>query len=249
MTDVSPAVEAPPQEQPSNPFSRIIGVLMSPSRTFADIVRKPDWIVPALLLLAVSYVTVFVISSRVDFASVYREALEAQHMPPEQQEQALRVATAIGKSFLFLGPLLGIGGIVIAAALLFLGLRLVGGQLTFLQAFAVTMYGWMPHVIGGILAIVVALTRKTIGMEELQTLVHSNPAFLTHMKTNPMLFNFLSSIDIFSIWTMVLLIIGLSIAAKVSKVKTAAVVIALWLVFVLFKVGQGALAAMRMARS
>lgn len=249
MSDVSSAAVAPPQEKPSNPFSRIVGVFFSPSATFADIVRRPDWVVPILLLLVVSYANVFIIMGKVDFASMTREALEAQHMPPEQQEQALKIAMTISKSIMFAAPFLGIGGLVIAAALLFLGLRLLGGQQTFLQAFAVTSYAWMPHVLSGILALIIGLTKKSIAMEEMQTLVHSNPAFLVHMKTNPMLFNFLSSLDLFSFWTIALLTIGLAIAGRVSKAKSFAVVVTLWFVFVLFKVGQGALAAMRMKAS
>lgn len=245
MSDVSPVVVAP-QEKPSNPFSRIVGVLFSPSQTFADIARKPDWVVPLLLLLVVSYISVFTITGKVDFNSAYREQMEAQHMPADQQERAMRFASAIGKSVMYVAPFLGIGGLVVAAALMFLGLRMVGGQLTFLQALSVTAYAWMPHVLAGIIGIVVGMTRKTIGVEELQTLVHSNPAFLVHMKTNPMLFNFLSSLDLFTVWVIVLLTIGLAIAGKVSKAKSFAVVFTLWALFVLLKVGQGALAAMRM---
>jgi hypothetical protein len=247
MSEVTPAAaEAPPQEKPSNPFSRIVGVFVSPSSTFADIARRPDWIVPILLLLLVSYTSVFMIAGKVDFNTVYRQALEAQHMAPEQQERALRIATTVGKSIMYVAPFFSIGGLVIAAALLFLGLRMLGGQLTFLQSFAVTAYAWMPHVLAGIIGVIVSLSRKTIGIEDMQTLVHSSPAFLVSMKTNPVLFNFLSTIDLFSIWVIVLLTIGLSIAARVSKAKAFAVVITLWAMYVLFRVGQGALAAMRM---
>ena len=246
MSDITPAAEAPLPEKTSSPLSRIVGVFVSPSSTFADIARRPDWIVPILLLLVVSYVSVFMIAGKIDFNTVYRQAMEAQHMPPDQQERALRIATSIGKSIMYVAPFFSIGGLVIAALLLWLGLRMLGGQLTFLQSFAVTAYAWMPHVLAGIIGIIVSMSRKTIGVEELQTLVHSNPAFLVSMKTNPVLFNFLSTLDLFSIWVIILLTIGLSIAAKVSKVKAFAVVITLWAVYVLFRVGQGALAAMRM---
>lgn len=249
MTDIAPAVESPLPEKHSNPFSRIVGVLTSPSQTFAEIARRPDWVVPALVMVVISYISVFIMSKRVDFETVYREAFEAQHIPPQQQEQMLRWAVAFGRAIMYVSPLLAVGGVVVAAALLFLGLRLLGGQLTFLQAFAVTIYSWMPHVIAGIIALIVGMTRKSFTVEELQTLVHSNPAFLVHLKTQPMMFNFLSSLDVFSVWTIVLLVIGLSIASNLSKAKTAGVVIVLWAVFVLFKVGQGALAAMRMRSS
>lgn len=249
MTDVSSAAAAPPEEKRSNPFSRIAGVFFSPSQTFADIARRPDWVVPVLVLLVVSYGAIFVMANKVDFTAAMRESMEQQHLSPDQQERAMRIGGVVAKSILYIAPFLGIGGLVIAAALLFLGLRMVGGQLTFLQSMAVTAYAWMPHALAGILAIVIGMTKKTITPEEMQYLVHSNPAFLVHMKDNPILFNFLTGMDLFSIWVIILLTIGFSIAARVSKVKAFAVVFTLWAVYILFKVGQGALAAMRMRAS
>jgi len=33
-----------------SPFGRLVGVIFSPKATFADIVRKPSWLLPAILL-------------------------------------------------------------------------------------------------------------------------------------------------------------------------------------------------------
>jgi FtsH-binding integral membrane protein len=51
----------------------------------------------------------------------------------------------------------------------------------------------------------------------------------------------LQSVDLFSIWTLILLVIGFSLAAKVSRKSAAAVVIVVWILFVLGKVGFAAL--------
>jgi hypothetical protein len=74
-------------------------------------------------------------------------------------------------------------------------------------------------------------------------LVRSNPAFLVDMKANPVLFSLLSSIDLFTIWTVVLLIIGFAFVARVSKAKSAAIVISLWAVALVIKLGFAAIGA------
>ena len=53
------------------------------------------------------------------------------------------------------------------------------------------------------------------------TMIKTNPGFLVDMKTHPMLFALLSSLDVFTIWTVVLLIIGFAALSRASKAKAA----------------------------
>jgi len=53
----------------------------------------------------------------------------------------------------------------------------------------------------------------------------------------------LSSVDLFSVWTAVLLVIGYRAAAKASTAKTVSVVSCVWLAYVGIKVGWLALRA------
>ena len=59
----------------------------------------------------------------------------------------------------------------------------------------------------------------------------------------------LSSVDIFMIWTLILLVIGFSTLSRLSRAKSAAIVISLWLVTVVIKVGLAALGALRMKKA
>jgi hypothetical protein len=47
----------------------------------------------------------------------------------------------------------------------------------------------------------------------------------------------LSSIDLFSLWSMVLLSLGFAVVARVSRATAATTVVALWAVYVLGKLG------------
>src|SRR5438067_12658435 len=124
MSDVSPAVAAPPQEKHSNPFSRIIGVLFSPGETFQEIARKPDFVRPAIVIVLVVFAAVFATIPRIDFDGTYREAFEAKGMSGPQMAQAMKFAVAFAKGGMYFAPVLLLGGLAVAALVYFLGVRM-----------------------------------------------------------------------------------------------------------------------------
>jgi len=81
--------------------------------------------------------------------------------------------------------------------------------------------------------------------QTLATLVRSNLGFLADFKANPISFALLSSVDIFSIWYVVLLIIGFAYVSRLSRAKTAMVIVSLWIVATCFKLIGPAMQALR----
>lgn len=243
MTDISPAAGAPPQEKPSNPFSRMVGVLFSPGSTFAEIARKPDWVVPALVIIAVFLVAAIVTIPRLDFETMSRQAMEAKHISGAQMEQGLRIGIAIAKGIQYSIPILLIGILAVAALLYWLGVRLLGGEATYQQVFSVVLYGFMPVVVRQLVKIPIVLTKHDLDPRAAETVVRSSPAFLVSFKSDPILFTLLSRLDLFAIWSLILIVIGLAAASRLSKAKTAGVVIVLWIVGTLVAVGFAAMGA------
>jgi hypothetical protein len=68
------------------------------------------------------------------------------------------------------------------------------------------------------------------------------------MKQNPVAFAVLSSLDLFTIWTVILFIIGFSFVSRFSRAKSAAIIVPFWVLLVLFKVGGAAMGVMAKAR-
>jgi hypothetical protein len=128
---------------------------------------------------------------------------------------------------------------------LLLAFRLMGGEGNFQQAFSVTVYAWMPGVIKSIIMTVIVAMRSNVSALDIATLVRSNLAFLVGMKEHPMAFVLLSSLDIFTVWLLALFIIGFAYVSKVSKAKSAAIVITLWIIATLFKLIGPAIRALR----
>ncbi|HLJ74384.1 MAG TPA: Yip1 family protein [Thermoanaerobaculia bacterium] len=242
-TEIPPG---PPEAAPPRPngFARIIGVLFSPNETFASIARQPDWAVPLVVILIVSLAAGIIFAQRVDFTAPAREAMEQRNLPQDQIDRMVRITGAISKVVSYCAPILSVVSLLIIAAILLVAFRLFGGEGDFRRSFAVTCYAWMPGVIKSIILTAIVAARGATAME-LATILRSNLAFLTTVKANPLLFVLLSKLDIFTVWLLALFIIGYAFVAKFSKAKSAAIVIGLWIVVVLFSlIGP----AMQMAR-
>jgi hypothetical protein len=255
MSEVADASQTPsipiPPPAPKNSFQRIAGVLFAPVSTFEDIARKPDVLVPMLLILIIGYVNTFLMMPRMDWNAVSEAQMEAvkaknPQMTDADLERMSRMTQGFAKVAGWVGPLFGVIWWLILAGVLLLAFRLMGGQGTFKQALSTVLYSWIPMVIYYIVVTIVTVARGKIDPTHIATLVKSNPAFLVDMKEQPVLFSLLSNLDIFTIWMLVLLIIGCAAFSKTSRAKAAAIVLSLWAVMILVKTAFAAMAAAKM---
>jgi hypothetical protein len=241
------ATPAPDPGPKPNSLQRIIGVLFSPDATMASIAKRPDWVLPLVFLLIASFAVGIVIAQHVDFGATVRESVEQnKNMSQEQIDKAVKMGSIFGKVATYLAPVFNVIGLLIIAGVLLLAVRLFGGDGDFKQAFSVTCYASIPSIIKAVVLLIIILARGgTISAQALATLVRSNLGFLADFKANPMAFALLSSVDIFSIWLVVLLIMGFAYVSRLSKAKTAVIIISLWAVTVCFKLIGPALQALR----
>ena len=242
----------PPVDLPAkNSFQRIAGVLFAPADTFRDIARKPDILIPLAILVILGFISAAILVPRMDFDAMMQEqmAQSGRQMSDADMERAAKMGAAFGKVMAFASPILGVIVWAIIAGVLLLAHRLFGGEGDFKQAFSTTMYAWIPQAISAIVLTIVAAAKGEVNPATMQTLVKSSPAFLVEMTEHPILFSLLSSLDIFTIWTLILLIIGFSTLSRVSRGKSAAIVISLWLMTVVVKLGFAALGASRMKKA
>lgn len=242
-------IEAPPAK---NSFQRIAGVLFAPAETFRDIARKPDILVPLLFIIVITYVTIALTMPHMDWDAMVAQQEEVMrkqnpNLSDSDMERMARITRASTTVFMYAMPALLVAWYAIIAGVLLLACRLFGGEGGYKQAFSATLYAWMPLVLSAILGTVVVLARGgLIDPQAMQTLVKSNLGFLVEMKEQPVLFALLSALDIFTIWVLILLVIGFAALSRLSKTKVAAIVVSLWLVIVVIKLGITAVSAARM---
>ena len=245
---LQPVVASPPK----SPWQRMMGVFFTPDETFADIARKPDILVPLIVLVLIGVVTTVLIMPHLDFdALVAQQAEMVQKQNPNVSDADIermgRITKAIGRVTGYLGPVFIILGYLLIALVLWGAFRLMGGDGDFKQSLSVTLYSYFPRmVLGGIIATIIIMARGMVDPSTMATVVKSNPAFLVDMKEQPVVYALLASFDVFVLWTLFLLTTGFSKVSKFSKAKSATIVVSLWLLTVLVRLGFAAMGAARM---
>lgn len=218
-------------------FGRLIGVLLSPGKTFESIARRPTWVVPMVVLVIVTTAVTLLLFQKADFMEMMRQQMEAQgqQIPADRAEgmEGFMKGCTIVSIVVFPVVLWLVG------AAFFLLFNLFGGQLRYPVSLSVLLHSFMPGVVSALLSIPVILSRESFTMKELQSggrVLKSNLAFLAPEDAGPRLVALLSSLDLFAIWTMVLMVLGYHVAARVSKATAASVVLALWVLLVAIQV-------------
>lgn len=244
----APAQPVVPAAPSKNTFQRMVGVFFSPAETFADIARRPDILWPMLILVVIGYTTTLLMVPRMDFDAIFAQQAEqmkkkSPNLSDADIERFGRLAKASTKVSFFVAPLLALATYALVALALWGAVRLLGGVGDFGQSLSATLYAWMPMVLFSIILTIVVVARGSLDPMEMQTVVKSNPAFLVDRVEHPVLASFLATFDLFTIWTVVLLVFGFSALSGLSKAKTAAIVISLWTLVVVVKLGLAALTA------
>src|SRR6266852_3327448 len=106
---------APEARAAIGPVGRIVGVFFSPKSTFEDIVRKPSWLAPVILMTVVSLIACAVFNQRVNWREYMSQQIEKNpstaNMPAEQKEQRIEGGLKIAPIFTYvigaLAPILG----------------------------------------------------------------------------------------------------------------------------------------------
>jgi hypothetical protein len=224
--------------------ARIPGAIFSPGTTFASIARRPTWVLPLLLSTVVSILVTAILIPRIDWERATRQALEKRNVKisedamPAQVERSRKLGSTISWFFGFAGPAIVC---LFVAVVIWGSFKAFGWDTTYRQAFGVTTHAFLPRILGSVLLIPILWKRETVDPEGIGDLLRSNLGFLVERDTAKVAHTVLQSLDLFSIWSVVLLIIGFAAAAKISKKSAAGVILGLWVILILIKAGFAAI--------
>jgi uncharacterized protein YneF (UPF0154 family) len=247
----SPTVPTPEAPASASSFDRIFGALFSPQETFASIAQRPTWLAPVVLSLLVSMAATIVVGQRITWRRVITKQAESNPRAQKQMEQmsADQRERVIDQQAKFV-PFVAYGVAVVMPFLIpvvigaiFLGVfNLVGGaQTNFKTSLGIAAYAWMPWVVSGLLSILI-LFLKDPSTVDVQNVVASNAGAFLSDESPKWLVSLLGSLDLFSFWAMILMAMGYSATnpKKISVGKAFGLIISVWLVFVMVKVGIAA---------
>ncbi len=238
---------APIEPKPLSEMERVVDTFVAPGKTFTDLRRSANWLVPWLLVGLASVALVMVVDKKIGIQKAAENQLALQpkraeqldKLPPEKRAEQMETIVKFTRILAYASPVsLLIVFAIIAAVLLGSFNFGFGAELTFNQCLAVCMYASLP----GILKALIAILAIAVGGGEaftFQNPVASNLSGLVD-PTSHFLYSIATSIDIFTIWTLALTGIGISCLTKVKRGTCLGVVFGWWVILVL---GGAALAA------
>ena len=245
------AESVPTSEKPLTEVERVVDTFVAPSKTFTDIRRNANWVVPWLLMSIFGLALVFVVDRKLGMQTAYENQLRLSpkqwdkydQLPPDQKATQMRVGTTITRYFAYGSPLLTIIFIGVIAGVLMATFNFgLGAEVKFKQAMAISMYAFLPSIIKSLIAIGVVGMGAAEGFT-FQNPVASNLGGLVDPTSSHFLYSILTSIDIFNIWILVLTGIGYSCVTRVKRGTCMAVVLGWWAVVSLVAAAFGALFA------
>jgi len=247
MSDVV-AVDGQHTEQGLSQVERVVDTFIAPTKTFTDILRSTSWWLPFLLAVVVSLGVTYAIDKQVGFDRVVENVIQdspkqeeqMSSLPPDQRASRMKTMAAGYKYVSYATPVIiliisAIGALVNWGSFNF-GL---GARTTFGEMFCVWMYASLPRLLSGLLTLVMVCFGGNAESFNLKNPVGTNLAYYLP-DSAPWLKAALGFFDVIGIWNLVLLVIGTSIVAKVSRGKAAAIVVGWWVLLLILSVATAA---------
>ena len=236
-TSLPPPFDAGPD---ISAVGRIPGVFFSPVRTFDSIARRPTWLAPLLLWTLVSLAVTWVLLPKIDYERLTRQAMQRRGQTVSED----RLASITGQQKKF-GAIFGwvAGGAapavisLLVAVVLWGAFKAFGWDLKFPQSFGVTTHAFLPGVLKALFLMLLITRQETVDPQALGDLLRSNLGFLVESDSSKALHSLLQSFDVFSLWSLVLFVIGFAAAARIKRGAAAGVIVTLWILAVAIGVG------------
>jgi hypothetical protein len=217
----APAME--PEAAGMVELSRLTGVFFEPGKTFADIAERPRWLVPLLLVIVAGVAFYFLYGQHVGWERFLRRQMETNARVEQRMERipADRRDRAIAMQVKFMGIGYYFGTIVMvplmyafsAAIVLGIASGLMSAGVKFRQVFAIVCYAGLPGILKHALAIVVLFLKNPDEFNLVNPLAFNPAAFMDPINSSKFLYTLAMSLDLFTIWGILLIATGLKAAA------------------------------------
>ncbi len=241
------AVVMPPEaETPALSFpERLLDVFISPGEAFEDVARRPGFWAPLITVILGSVAFVETMLWKIGAERLMRANLElsgrASRMSPEQIDQAVSQGAKFTAIAYHIGGLLGapIVLLIIAGVGILVVNVIFGARSSFKTVFSLVCYADLVSVLGALMSVALIIFGDPDHFNPQNPVPGNVGFFLNPHEVSKPLYALASSADIFSVWLLILLGLGLSKGTG-GKVKPMPIFLALagvWILYVLAKVG------------
>ncbi len=236
MEQMIPSVQ--PEEKPMGGASKIFNTFFEPRKVFENLVIKPTWLLPfiiiAILGIGFFYTTYpYIMNQQVERIRDNDKISEEQKLViiEKMTEKATPPIWQLS-----LAPLGTIVTLAIVAVILFFVFNVIlGGDSSFRRVFSVYCYSSLISIPAMIVKYPLIMIKKDIGIQTSLALL------LSADSKNSFLYSILSSFDVFAIWQVILVSLGMGVLYKYSTKKAFSTVLVLWIIWILAKSGLSSL--------
>lgn len=227
-----------PEEKPMSGASKILNIFFEPKKVFESLRIKPTWLIPFIIVAIIGIG--FFYSTYPYIMQQQVEKIKDNEKIPDEQKQKI-IETMTGKDHppfwqLFIAPVSTLVVLVIVAAVLFFVFNvLLGGDSTYRRVLSVYTYSSLIAIPEMIVKFPLIMVKKDVGVQTSLALLLSANA------KDTFLYSILSSFDIFTIWQVILISLGMGVLYKYSAKKAFTAVFILWIIWILAKSGLSSL--------
>ena len=227
-------------------ISLLFKVLWSPGEALFFLSKTPKVLTPILFLTLFSTVTGAVLVTKLDSAELMMRALERSrsNLSDEQKAQLRRqMGSPVVKVFTFVSAVVGsLLVVLIVAGIYFALFTMLGREGSFKAFLSITAYAFVPTIFRSLAAVLSAyvVPPSSLMPDELGSL--SPAVFLDRDAMSPVLFTAVNTIDLVTIWVLILLWIGYGFVTRksLSKVSRAAAILGVFMLYVALRLVSAA---------
>jgi hypothetical protein len=230
MTDVTP-----PPAPPTTPlWEDLIDIFVSPSAVFARRREDPTFFFPLLVVTVVIGLIMFGtkdLMAPIFDAEFARAMVQAQKQNPNLTPEQMEGMKTFGRTAATFGGFIIIPiAIALVGVVSFIVAKTLSAATTIGQAMMIGALAYVPRIVAAILGAVQAAVMDPSSLNS-QFAIHIGPArFLDVTTTSLALVTLAGRFELFTLWSTVLVAIGLQVTGKISGQKAAIGGFLVWLV-------------------
>ena len=226
-----------------SPFARLIGVIVSPKATFADIVQKPSWLLPVILFAVLGGIVAVALNQKTDWREYVSQQIEksprAASLSVEQKQTQIEAGTKFAPISVYVFgipfPLL----IVLIVAGVMLGAyNLAGADVSYSTSLGIVSHAFVPWLIGDFIFLLV-LFLKPPGTLNLDNPLATNAAAFLPEGSAKWLEALAKNVDLLAIWITILIAVGFAAAnpRKLRGRRSYNIAFGVFAVYIVIRVG------------
>lgn len=214
--EMNTEIEQPKLEKPS-----LFGMIMNPREQFEKIRENPKIIVALIIVTLLTIVGMLLMMNGIDF-------MNDPNLAGMSEEEMMMVTMFSQIGFVIVGVFTPVVGILIGSFVHFIIAKIVRSEATFKQLFSMNTY---IFIISAISMIVNGIVFMMIGGDPEKLFTSLNSI----IGAEGILGAVLNSIEVFTIWGLIITAMGLQVVARFSKGLSWAVVIVFFIVGLIFQ--------------